>query len=193
MLAAFTATATAQVQEDVVRQLDLRTPVRVVTGFDRPNLFFDVRRPRKKLPELLSLLLNCLYALDSLDKPLAQVKAVFELRLLCLLGYEADVYGLTGPDWQLSVNALANMTSTRLYKDLSSMDPSEALTREQAAQMLYNTLRAAPLVKTPNVQPDGTVDFIYQRAVHEDGTPATLLEVKFALAEFPTVPAQPGK
>lgn len=56
VLAAFTATATAQVQEDVVRQLDLRTPVRVVTGFDRPNLFFDVRRPRKKLPELLALL-----------------------------------------------------------------------------------------------------------------------------------------
>ncbi len=56
VLAAFTATATAQVQEDVVRQLDLRTPVRVVTGFDRPNLFFDVRRPRTKLPELLALL-----------------------------------------------------------------------------------------------------------------------------------------
>ena len=56
VLAAFTATATAQVQEDVIRQLDLREPVRVVTGFDRPNLFFDVRRPRKKLPELLALL-----------------------------------------------------------------------------------------------------------------------------------------
>ena len=56
VMGAFTATATAQVQEDVVRQLDLRTPVRVVTGFDRPNLFFDVRRPRKKLPELLALL-----------------------------------------------------------------------------------------------------------------------------------------
>ena len=56
VLAAFTATATAQVQEDIVRQLELREPVRVVTGFDRPNLFFDVRRPRKKLPELLSLL-----------------------------------------------------------------------------------------------------------------------------------------
>ena len=56
VLAAFTATATAQVQEDIVRQLELGEPVRVVTGFDRPNLFFDVRRPRKKLPELLSLL-----------------------------------------------------------------------------------------------------------------------------------------
>lgn len=38
-------------------------------------------------PEVLSLLLNCLYALDRLNKPKAQVKAVFELRLLCLMGY----------------------------------------------------------------------------------------------------------
>lgn len=44
-------------------------------------------------PELLSLLLNCLYALDSLKKPLAQVKAVFELRLMCLLGYEPMLEG----------------------------------------------------------------------------------------------------
>ena len=39
-------------------------------------------------PELLSLLLNCLYALDTLKKPRALVKAVCELRLLCLTGYE---------------------------------------------------------------------------------------------------------
>ena len=39
-------------------------------------------------PELLSLLLNCLYALDTLKKPRALVKTVFELRLLCLTGYE---------------------------------------------------------------------------------------------------------
>lgn len=38
-------------------------------------------------PEILSLLLNSLYALDALDKPLALVKAAFELRLLCAAGY----------------------------------------------------------------------------------------------------------
>lgn len=37
-------------------------------------------------PDILSLLLNCLYALDTLDKPLEQVKAVFQLRLLTLTG-----------------------------------------------------------------------------------------------------------
>ncbi len=49
VLAAFTATATAQVGEDVVRLLGLADPCRIVTGFDRPNLFFDVRRERDKL------------------------------------------------------------------------------------------------------------------------------------------------
>ena len=37
-------------------------------------------------PDILSLLLNCLYALDTLDKPLEQVKAVFQLRLFTLTG-----------------------------------------------------------------------------------------------------------
>ena len=38
--------------------------------------------------EVLSLLLNALYALDTLDKPQELVKAAFELKLLCLSGYE---------------------------------------------------------------------------------------------------------
>ena len=53
VLAAFTATAAAEVQEDIVRLLHLRSPLRSVTGFDRPNLFFDVRRPEKKLAAAL--------------------------------------------------------------------------------------------------------------------------------------------
>lgn len=39
-------------------------------------------------PELLSLLLNSLHALDKLDLPPAQVKAAFELKAMCLAGYE---------------------------------------------------------------------------------------------------------
>ena len=56
VVGAFTATATAQVREDVERILKLRDPVRTVTGFDRPNLFFDVLHPQKKDTELLKLL-----------------------------------------------------------------------------------------------------------------------------------------
>jgi ATP-dependent DNA helicase RecQ len=39
---ALTATATPQVQDDIIRQLDLRSARRVVTGFNRPNLTFEV-------------------------------------------------------------------------------------------------------------------------------------------------------
>ena len=45
---AFTATATAQVSDDIVRLLELRNPLRVTTGFDRPNLSFEVAHPRQK-------------------------------------------------------------------------------------------------------------------------------------------------
>src|SRR5439155_4608166 len=39
---ASTATATPEVARDVVRRLGLRDPLRVTTGFDRPNLSFAV-------------------------------------------------------------------------------------------------------------------------------------------------------
>lgn len=39
-------------------------------------------------PELLSLILNSLHALDQMNKPLPLVKAAFELKALCLAGYE---------------------------------------------------------------------------------------------------------
>lgn len=56
VVGAFTATATRQVREDVERILRLRDPIRAVTGFDRPNLYFDVIRTGEKDPELLRLL-----------------------------------------------------------------------------------------------------------------------------------------
>lgn len=42
VVAAFTATATERVRADIVHMLGLRSPQTVVTGFDRPNLFFGV-------------------------------------------------------------------------------------------------------------------------------------------------------
>jgi RecQ family ATP-dependent DNA helicase len=39
---AATATATPRVAGDVIRRLGLRDPVRITTGFDRPNLSYDV-------------------------------------------------------------------------------------------------------------------------------------------------------
>ena len=44
-------------------------------------------------PELLSLVLNCLYALSKLDIPETMIKSVFELRGACLAGYAPNLYG----------------------------------------------------------------------------------------------------
>jgi ATP-dependent DNA helicase RecQ len=44
-IVASTATATPRVASDVVRRLALRDPLRVATGFDRPNISFAVARP----------------------------------------------------------------------------------------------------------------------------------------------------
>jgi ATP-dependent DNA helicase RecQ len=46
--AAFTATATPKVKEDIQRLLGLKSPVSIDTGFDRPNLFFKVHKPENK-------------------------------------------------------------------------------------------------------------------------------------------------
>ncbi len=43
-VAAFTATATQHVRRDIVALLNLQHPQVTVTGFDRPNLFFDILR-----------------------------------------------------------------------------------------------------------------------------------------------------
>ena len=56
VVGAFTATATKQVREDIERILQLRDPVRTVTGFDRPNLYFEVIHPELKDRELKQIL-----------------------------------------------------------------------------------------------------------------------------------------
>jgi ATP-dependent DNA helicase RecQ len=54
--AAFTATATPRVQADIERLLCLQEPLSINTGFDRPNLYFEVQKPRDKKTALLECL-----------------------------------------------------------------------------------------------------------------------------------------
>ena len=48
LISAFTATATPAVRDDIIHLLSLGRPAVHVSGFDRPNLFFDVRRGESK-------------------------------------------------------------------------------------------------------------------------------------------------
>jgi ATP-dependent DNA helicase RecQ len=60
VVAAFTATATPEVRDDIVRRLKLRDPLRVTTGYARSNLSFRVVRGSDKRRELL----RCLHEHD---------------------------------------------------------------------------------------------------------------------------------
>ena len=53
VVSAFTATATERVKDDIVCILNLQNPVVKVTGFDRGNLYFEVRHSKKKDIQLL--------------------------------------------------------------------------------------------------------------------------------------------
>ena len=48
LIGAFTATATPEVKEDIIKLLGLNNPNVFVTGFDRPNLYFSVLRGENK-------------------------------------------------------------------------------------------------------------------------------------------------
>ncbi len=57
-----------------------------------------VTQDEEPAPDILSLLLNSLHALDALNRPLPLVKASFELKLMCLAGYQPrlDVCAVCG-------------------------------------------------------------------------------------------------
>ncbi|MCM1329424.1 MAG: DNA helicase RecQ [Ruminococcus sp.] len=55
VVTAFTATATDRVRQDIVRLLEMNAPYTLVTGFDRKNLYFEVRSPRDRNAALTEL------------------------------------------------------------------------------------------------------------------------------------------
>ena len=60
--------------------------------------------------------------------------------LLGVLGYSAEKSGLVGNDWAINTNVLANQNG--LYKNLANLNANTLLTRDNAAQMIYNALDA---------------------------------------------------
>ena len=56
VMGAFTATATERVRQDIIRLLRLQNPETVTTGFDRPNLYFEVIRPKNRDAALMDIL-----------------------------------------------------------------------------------------------------------------------------------------
>lgn len=57
-IAAFTATATHKVQQDILDKLGLRNPFIIRASFDRPNLLYDIRFKENPNAQLASILRN---------------------------------------------------------------------------------------------------------------------------------------
>lgn len=120
VVAAFTATATAEVRRDIINMLGLREPQRVVTGFDRENLSFAVLRGESKRDFLLEYLAGrqeqagIIYAATR-----KEVDSLYEF--LCKQGYAAGKYHAGLSDEQRTVTQ-----DKFLYDDLRIMVATNA-------------------------------------------------------------------
>ncbi len=88
---AFTATATQKVSDDIQQLLQLRNPIRVTTGFDRPNLFFEILQQKKRTEAVIHWVLQ--HPSDSGIIYCSSRKQVEDLsRKLCEAGITATRY-----------------------------------------------------------------------------------------------------
>ena len=72
--------------------------------------------------------------------------------LLVALGYNAETENFTGNAWETNVNVRAAQKS--LYAGLEDMDTSAAVTRDQAAQMVWNAMQAYEVEYKTNLVTD---------------------------------------
>ena len=96
--------------------------------------------------------------------------------VLVALGYNAAIEGYTGGNWQINVDARANPLG--LYDDMSYANTNSALTRDNAAQMLYNALDC-DMVEYEYVLDTTSSTITGSTQLKSDSTLGTLLEEKF--------------
>ena len=89
--------------------------------------------------------------------PNANVTAVEAAKMLCVaIGYNAAVQKYVGADWQINVTRDAQISG--FYKGLGGMISTKALSRDEAAQMIWNALDATLIRKTASVNRlDGSI------------------------------------
>ena len=82
--------------------------------------------------------------------------------MLTAMGYDSTVFNFTGVDWEINVNAEANKADVELYDELDDLNPSEGLSRDAAAQLIYNGIQAPTMTKTPSkTVANGEVEYTY--------------------------------
>ena len=99
--------------------------------------------------------------------------------LLVALGYDATKEGFNGSNWSVNINVRASQKN--LYDDLATIDPNAALTRDSAAQMIYNALEA--YMVTYDYQLTTTNGTLQSVAVVKDDGTNTILSKKYSLKQ----------
>lgn len=94
--------------------------------------------------------------------------------MLVAMNYKADVFGFTGPAWETRVNVEANKAG--LYDDLGGLNASEGLSRDNAAQLIYNGINAGMMQLSWQQNANGEITQTYQL-----NTGKTIATEKFGL------------
>ena len=100
--------------------------------------------------------------------------------LLVALGFKSEIEGFTGANWAVNVNVRANQKG--LFDELS-INPSEGLTRDNAAQMVWNALDAGVVSYDYTLITDGS-SITSSPTLKDDKDDKTLLEDKFKVAKL---------
>ena len=100
--------------------------------------------------------------------------------LLVALGFKSEIEGFTGANWAVNVNVRANQKG--LFDELS-INPSEGLSRDNAAQMVWNALDAGVVSYDYTLITDGS-SITSSPTLKDDKDDKTLLEDKFKVAKL---------
>ena len=86
--------------------------------------------------------------------------------ILVAMGYDSTVFNFTGADWATNVNVEANnATPNKLYAGIMSIDPSKGLSRDNAAQMIYNGVQDHMMTKSPEMTiTNGEISWRYSKS-----------------------------
>ena len=100
---------------------------------------------------------------DGTFAPNANVTAVEAAKMLLVaIGYNATVQGYVGSQW--SINIIRDAQLSGFYADLKGLTANKTLTRDEAAQMIYNAVDTGIVKKTPNWNSStGVVTYSYNK------------------------------
>lgn len=134
---------------------------------------------------------------DGAFDPEGQI-TVAEMAKMCLvaLGYDPEVFGLTGQDWAISTNVFANQLG--LYEGLinegGTLSVDLVINRENAVRMLFDLLNAPVMFRVASGVIPSTGEMVYTYSAKDSkGEEKTFFQHYFAGEALPEVPAQPGK